>query len=1092
MLAQCTIGMKLDEAEKDDLWNYSKDAGRIHAERSPTVNLTICGQSFPAIIDTGAEISIMNGAVLDELRGSKHRKELVCLPTTGVALIGFSGARLKNIREQVVVNVELGGEEFPMNFVIARNINTEIIIGMDMLTRHAVRIACQQKMLYLWVNGRELEIKWDGNPCIHERTVPVLRINAHEASLLQPEHTYLGTEEVKLQNHIESPSQLSESQTWELREILRQNAVVFSLEPGRMKSYVSRFKIKPHKPYVCQAYPVPQKLRAAVEREISKLLSADIIERSVSPYLNPLVVVPKKEGCVRTCLDARRINTIITPEREAPAPADELLQRFNGCQYFSRIDLVASYLQVPLHIDSRQYTAFQFGGRVYQFKRLPFGINLSVCHFMKALEVSLGPKIMSEVTIYVDDIVIASETWEQHVRQLNGVLDRLKSEGVTVNKEKSVFAQSQISFLGHIVDADGIRVDTDRVSAIANFPPPKNRKQLQKYMGVLNYNRKFVESYADIVAPLQHLLQKNTTWHWGTEQQTAWDDIKGKLRRAPVLYHPDWERDFYISCDASGVALGAVLYQVNDAGEHCPVSYASRSLGGAELNYTITEKELLALVYACSKFRYFIHGRKVIVHTDHKALIYLNQYRLLHGRITRWVLALQGYELDIRYAPPNQQVVADTLSRSPPGGASGWQHHSEFRILIVRPLKRQDASAWRARLLRGQQTDPWIGETRQMLQERPAEHDIHQGFQIYEQFLYRKARSGVWMLCIPAEAEDELIKEYHERIGHFGAAKTIAAIKEHCVFKNMRGKVRQVTRKCDVCQRTKPNLRPLRGEAGAVTSRKKLELLSVDMHGPLVSSRGGYRYIFVVLDVFTKYVKLFPLRKATARAITAKVMRNYCREVGVPKAVLSDNATVFVGETWTKAMKERGIKIKHVSLYRPVGNPVERVNKELNRLLRLLARKRHASWASHLSIVERCINETRHEATGVTPYELNHGQPPPRWISRVVRFPVRTPRSQEELCRRVLHRMRCAAEKRRCKRENGRDPDILRDGDQVLVKKVHISSKVRKKVAKLADLYDGPYVVMRQVGRGAYEIGEIDSRRRRGIFNIDKLRRFVT
>ena len=310
-----------------------------------------------------------------------------------------------------------------------------------------------------------------------------------------------------------------------------------------------------------------------------------------------------------------------------------------------RWDTVCGYWQVELHPQSRQYMAFIFEGRNYQFKRLPFGLVNSVAIFVACMDQILGQEALQFTTVYVDDLLITSANWEEHCNRVEHVLKKLADNNVTLKLEKSKLIAKEVQFLGFNLNNQGISPSSEKVDAIQKFPQPKNRKQLQSFLGLCNYYRKFQNNYSELTAKFQYQLSAKNKWRWCQEQDETLQSIKDKFLEVVILHHPNFKQPFFLNCDASNISLGTTLYQEDKNGNHLVISFASRTLNQCEKNYNVTEKELLSVVFACGKFCTYILGYPVTVRTDHKSISFLRRCKLSHGRLTRWILLLQEYDL---------------------------------------------------------------------------------------------------------------------------------------------------------------------------------------------------------------------------------------------------------------------------------------------------------------------------------------------------------------------------------------------------------------------------------------------------------------
>ena len=302
--------------------------------------------------------------------------------------------------------------------------------------------------------------------------------------------------------------------------------ILFSLAPGCTTVYQHPIVPTRDKIVVRKSYPVPLNQRAAVDAEIHRMLNLGIIERSQSQFCNPLRVVQKKNGEVRICLDARFLNAVILLDNECPPRIEELLQKFEGAQFLSTTDLVQGYWQVPLTDDAKKYTAFLHGSTLYQFTRIPFGIKTAGAGFIRALDVAIGHEFAEAVVCYIDDILIVSKTFGEHIKHLDQLFNKLLSHGFTLSLRKYEFFREQVSFLGFILSAAGVKADPDKVKAITDFPIPKNKRQLQAFLGMCGYYRRFSGRHANFVEPFRNLLQGGAAWAWNNNHSRAFEKLK--------------------------------------------------------------------------------------------------------------------------------------------------------------------------------------------------------------------------------------------------------------------------------------------------------------------------------------------------------------------------------------------------------------------------------------------------------------------------------------------------------------------------------------------------------------------------------------
>ena len=460
--------------------------------------------------------------------------------------------------------------------------------------------------------------------------------------------------------------EINKTQKRKLFNVLAKYRKVFSDKPGLCNKFTAKFRVKNDEVFVKRSYPVPFSYRNMVRDEIQRLLSLNIIERSSSPYSNPIVPVTKSDGSCRLCLDARTLNTKLVADSETPENIDTLLYRFPSPKFISTLDCTASFLQIPLDEDSRDMTSFVFEGRNYRFTRVPFGTKVSMQLFMKATGNIFGPEVEDFLSQFVDDFRIVSESFENHLEHIEIILSKLLDAGITLNFAKCKFLQKQVEYLGYILSDKGISMNPERVKAIEKFPEPRNIKELQSFLGLVNFYRKFKMNHSDLTAPLFLLLKKDVRWKWTDEERKAFSEIKKNFIDNVMLSYPCLSKPYYLNSDASFNAISCELFQYDDEDNRRPIAFYSRTLTQSEKNYTVTELELLAIVAGCQKFRQYILGFQTYVYSDHHALQFLNKCILSSGRLTRWALFLQEYNLEIKYIKGSENTAADCLSRFPP------------------------------------------------------------------------------------------------------------------------------------------------------------------------------------------------------------------------------------------------------------------------------------------------------------------------------------------------------------------------------------------------------------------------------------------
>ncbi|KAH7724395.1 gagpol and env protein precursor [Aphelenchoides avenae] len=399
----------------------------------------------------------------------------------------------------------------------------------------------------------------------------------------------------------------------------------------------------------------------------------DVISHSSSEYSSPVVLVRKKDGSLRMCIDYRKLNRAIKLSQWPMPNIDVMLQSLSGKKFFTTCDLHSGYWQIPLTERAKEYTAFSTMGGHYHFNVLPFGLSTAPGQFERAMEKLFAEDLGKTVYIYLDDILIATDSLEEHFEVLERVFQKLREYNLRLKPSKCAFLTTETEFLGHVISSEGLKADYAKIEKILNFPVPMSQTDVRSFLGICNYYKKFVRNFSQKSKPLRDVT-KSDGWQWTEREQTCFDGMKQIMASPPVLIQPDIEaamtgtRPFLLYTDASKDGVGAVLSQIGPDGKEHPIAFASKCTSSAESKYAISDLEALALVYALRKFKYFVANAHIVVRTDHQPLVYLFKQANLSNRLLRWADEIQPYcnddKLRIEYIKGEKNRVADSLSRN--------------------------------------------------------------------------------------------------------------------------------------------------------------------------------------------------------------------------------------------------------------------------------------------------------------------------------------------------------------------------------------------------------------------------------------------
>jgi hypothetical protein len=696
--------------------------------------------------------------------------------------------------------------------------------------------------------------------------------------------------------------------------------------------------------------------------------------------------------------------------------------------------------------------------------------------------------------MYVDDLLVHSSTFADHLIHLDTVLRKLTAAGFTINATKCQFCKSEIKFLGHIVSDRTVKPDKERIEAILKYPAPKNQRQLRKFLGVCNFHQQFIIRYAFYIEPLLMLLRKGHKWKWTADLQIAFETLRSKFAESIFLMHPDESKEWIINTDASGKAIGSVLMQQDENGGVNIVSTASRVLNQTEQRYTTCEKELLAIVYAVQRFKIYIYGRKVILYTDNKAITFLQKCVITSNRVARWMTELQQFDLEIRHIKGINNHLADVLSRSPRGltDEETRQLTRPDQIMVHRIQTYEDKALKKElqTLATLQEADEKLAVIRAKVTSLPSTDKDK--YKLQEGVLY--CREGTtqhrWKAMLPAQLERKLFKYVHLSLGHVGVDKCVEEIKYVFYIKGLGRKMRKFIAYCDMCQRTKHPNRATDVEERHHFPKKPGEVCAVDIYGSLPTSKGGVRYILVCLDVFSKYIKLYALKTNTTKSCLNRIINHYFGNVVTPKVILSDNATQFRSPSWRSQLQQHGVEPRFTPIRHPESNPSERYMRELSKFCRIYCRNNHKKWAELLPYIESWINHTVTSATGYTPSELMHGSERCNVLCKLapkLQTHDEAREGLEEKMEKAYRKMRKRADARAKRRKRGNAKWTPVINEKVLVKTQPVSDAVRGITAKFMDVYEGPFLISKHVGHETYQIRD-ERGKVRGEFNKRQLK----
>ncbi|KAH7710724.1 gagpol and env protein precursor [Aphelenchoides avenae] len=729
------------------------------------------------------------------------------------------------------------------------------------------------------------------------------------------------------------------------------------------------------KPIAQPGRPVPLALRKPLKEMLEQYRQMGVIKPSRSDWSSPVVLVRKKDGSIRMCVDYRRLNKVIKLSQYPMPNINVMLQSLVGKKFFTTCDLHSGYWQIPLSPKAKELTAFSTLGGHWEFNVLPFGLSNAPGGFERAMETIFDEELGKSVFIYLDDILIATETLEEHLQVVEKVLSKLREYNLRLKPKKCAFLKTETAFLGHVISSEGLKTDAEKIEKILAFPVPKNMTDVRSFLGLGNYYRQFVKNFTLLSKPIRDVLACSQ-FHWTEKAQNAFDELKRRMSSTPVLAQPDIEaaisgdKPFILYTDASKDGVGAVLHQVGSDGKEHPIAFASKSCSKAERNYAITDLEALALIYALDKFKYFLLGTHVIARTDHQPLVSLFKRRDLSGRAHRWALEIQEWNnLKIEYIPGNRNVVADALSRNVEVSAEDNTVETGIKSVV---MNIQCDETWLAKL----KEDGWLKDIFQKPEEEWSSVLKEQDMLVRDGMLY-KSVSGRQVLVVPQSEAKAVFERFHNGVfgGHAGWFKTTGMMEKYVYWPRLRRDVKAWVQKCFTCARHKkqrtavPPLKP-------IVSTRPYELVGIDVFS-ISQTSSGVQHVVTVIDHHSKFCAAYAVADKSAETIARAFWENWClREGRMCSTLLSDRGGEFLNEIMQEIQRLTGVEQKFTVGHNPRENGcTERMNETLKGLLCKMS-DGVSEWDQRLAYALFFYNSSPHSTTGESPLFLLHGADP--------------------------------------------------------------------------------------------------------------------
>ncbi|CDH60654.1 hypothetical protein RO3G_15169 [Lichtheimia corymbifera JMRC:FSU:9682] len=959
------------------------------------------------LVDTGAEISVINKSLCDENKWS-------FTTVSGDIMYAGKDHSVKRIGITEPLRIRYNGRTLVHRFEVMELGHYNVILGFDLLPKLGIAL-------------QGVAAKWDDQV---DHNVPDPSVHDSYKNL-KPN---------------ESPAGTPEERSKFLRAIqpkLAANAKVSKWSFCNIAESVIRLELTDDVASWHRQYPLPYALKPTIDATIQRWIEEGVIMRAPenTAWNSPLTLADKKDAQgnkvgKRLCLDPRHINRHLKDDRYQLPTIKEIFHDLSGATVFTTLDLTNAFHRFKIHEDDRHITAFTYGNRQYVFRGCPFGLKPISSKFQRVMHILFYD--MPFVRTFVDDIIIFSKDLSSHTQHVKYAIDALTRANLILNEKKCHFAQRSVYLLGFCISQHGISLDPRKVTNALDWPLPTTGKDVQRFMGLVNYFKDHICNLSKISAPLRALMHTGSlTKVWTTEHTMAMKAIKQELAKNVLLHFPNMAEPFYVATDASNHGIGAVLFQ-KIKGKDCIISFMARALSKSERNYSTTKRELLGIVFALQKFHPYLWSNPFTIYTDHKALTYLNTQKLANTMMLNWFDVLMDYQFDIIHLPGIENVLPDQLSRlfTPDEHLEGdkIEDAKDSKIKIGKLYTHDKRCIFHVRVLNREPTD---------------------------------------VITPPEEERPKELERAHMTIGHAGAEHIVRYLRREGIYwTNLPQDAVEMVKKCPDCQKyniTRKGYHPLRPIYAYIPG----DHWAIDLASFNKTSTKGNNFLLVMVDVCTRFCILRALPNKHSDTIVEALVQVFC-DFGIPRVLQSDNGREFKNTIMKKLVESLGVHHRFTTPYHPRANGIaERWVQSATDVIRKKIEGAGNDWDYYVPSTQLELNMRVAKRLNTPPFSLMFARDMNAYRDyRKNGATSSKPMSHDELVERLQYMQGIVfpALKEKVEAYNQAMTDKFNSTHKLIdfPEQSHVMVRVQSRGSKLAPAFEGPYTVLRKTEGGTY------------------------